>query len=80
MPAMYSAVMIMLEIILLLVGGLSVLFLIACFVGAACGYFAGTRPSVRRQMKPMSELPEPEAYELWAALTKLDEGLLDRQL
>lgn len=75
---MDKAVLLMLEAVLLIVGGTSILFLICSVVGAICGYFVEMRLALGRQIKRQSEPPEPDEYELLVVLNRLDDGFDDR--
>ena len=74
---MYSALLMLIEGLTLIIGLASTLFVILALVCAAFGAFAETRQPARRRLQPTPAPPEPNEYDLLAVLAALDNGLDD---
>jgi hypothetical protein len=72
---MYLGLLLLIEAVTLIAALASVLFIILCLVGAACGHFAAPRQPARHQIRPVP--PESNEYDLSAVLAGLEHGLDD---
>lgn len=72
---MYLGLLLLIEAVTLIAALASILFIIFCLVGAACGYFAEPRQPACHPLKPVP--PEPHEDDLSAVLAGLEHGLDD---